>query len=134
VTGTAPGPDGSPPDPAGGTVARPVNAARLDLRSGDGEPPARDGNLPWRTVATAAERLSSRDFADLSETELRLLEDLMRRRVIATPPRRSRRQRTARPAAAPTCGPPCGRPGVRTASRSRSRTGPGGCGRGGWSC
>jgi hypothetical protein len=30
-------------------------------------------------VATAAERLSSRDFADLSETELRLLEDLMRR-------------------------------------------------------
>jgi uncharacterized protein len=84
VTGTAPRPDGSPPDPAGGRVARPVNAARLDLRSGDGEPPERDGNLPWRTVATAAERLSSRDFADLSETEQRRLEDLMRRRVIAT--------------------------------------------------
>jgi uncharacterized protein len=113
VTGTAPRPDGSPPDPAGGTVARPANAARLDLRSGDGEPPERDGNLPWRTVATAAERLSSRDFADLSETELRRLEDLMRRRVIAAPPRRSRRQRTA----------PAGRrPDLRATLRQARRT------------
>jgi uncharacterized protein len=64
-------------------------------------------------VATAAERLSSRDFADLSETELRRLEDLMRRRVIATPPRRSRRQRTA----------PAGRrPDLRATLRQARRT------------
>jgi uncharacterized protein with von Willebrand factor type A (vWA) domain len=46
VTGTAPRPDGSPPDPAGGTVARPVKAARLDLRSGDGEPLSRMATCP----------------------------------------------------------------------------------------
>lgn len=101
--------DGSPPDPAGGSPAGSV----LDMRSGDGQTPEGDDSVPWRTLATAAERLSGRDFADLSESELRLLEDLMRRRVLSTPPRRSRRQHTA----------PAGRrPDLRATLRQARRT------------
>ncbi|HEY2523225.1 MAG TPA: VWA domain-containing protein [Streptosporangiaceae bacterium] len=90
-SGAGPQPDGSPPQPANGAPAGPPR----DMRRGEGQAPEGDESLPWRTVATAAERLSSRDFADLSEAELSQLEELMRRRVLATPPRRSRRQRPA---------------------------------------
>ena len=109
VAATGPRPPGSSPRTADGPAA----GAPPDLRRGGQPPPEGDDSLPWRTVATAAERLSSRDFADLSETELRLLEELMRRQVITTPPRRSRRQHTA----------PAGRrPDLRTTLRQARRT------------
>jgi hypothetical protein len=109
VTGSGAPPDGTSPIPA----PIPATGSALELRSGDGRPPEGGDSVPWRTVATAAERLSGRDFADLSETELRLLADLMRRRVITTPPRRSRRQHTA----------PAGRrPDLRATLRQARRT------------
>jgi uncharacterized protein with von Willebrand factor type A (vWA) domain len=114
VTGSGAPRDGTSPSPA----PVPATGSALELRSGDGRPPEgddseRDDTVPWRTVATAAERLSGRDFADLSDTELRLLAELMRRRVITTPPRRSRRQHTA----------PAGRrPDLRATLRQARRT------------
>lgn len=48
------------------------------------------------TRASAAERLASRDFGELTPDELARLADLMRRFRISTPPRRSRRRRPAR--------------------------------------
>jgi uncharacterized protein len=47
-------------------------------------------------VASAAERLSGRDFAQLSTAELRELVSLMREMSLAVPPRRTRRYRRAR--------------------------------------
>ena len=47
-------------------------------------------------VASAAERLRGRDFAQLSVAELRQLVDLMREMSLAVPPRRTRRYRRAR--------------------------------------
>ncbi len=108
VTGSGAPEDGSAPSP--GQLA---TGSALEMRSGDGQAPDGDDSVPWRTVATAAERLSGRDFADLSETELLLLADLMRRRVISTPPRRSRRQRTA---------PSGRRPDLRATLRQARRT------------
>lgn len=46
-----------------------------------------------RQVASAAERLADRDFAQLSPDELRQLATLMRELTIAVPPRRTRRYR-----------------------------------------
>jgi uncharacterized protein len=46
-----------------------------------------------RRVASAAERLANRDFAQLSPDELRQLATLMRELTIAVPPRRTRRYR-----------------------------------------
>jgi uncharacterized protein with von Willebrand factor type A (vWA) domain len=60
-------------------------------QDGDGSEP--DGAVPWRTVSSAAERLASRDFSDLSAAELSELEVLMRQLALATPPRRTRRHR-----------------------------------------
>lgn len=59
--------------------------------SGDSDPRAAQVELP--TLAAAAERLASQDFAELSAEELLLLADLMRRLTIATPKRRCRRLR-----------------------------------------
>lgn len=50
---------------------------------------------PLRARSSAEERLASRDFAELTPEELLALTSLMRRQVLATPPRRSRRQRLA---------------------------------------
>jgi uncharacterized protein with von Willebrand factor type A (vWA) domain len=47
-------------------------------------------------VASAAEHLRGRDFAQLSAAELRQLVDLMREMSLAVPPRRTRRYRRAR--------------------------------------
>jgi len=47
-------------------------------------------------VASAAERLRGRDFAELSSTELRQLVTLMREMALSIPPRRTRRYRRAR--------------------------------------
>jgi uncharacterized protein len=49
-----------------------------------------------RRVASAAERLRGRDFAELSAAELRQLVALMREMTLAVPPRRTRRYRRAR--------------------------------------
>jgi uncharacterized protein with von Willebrand factor type A (vWA) domain len=47
-------------------------------------------------LASAGERLATRDFADLTPDELPLLADVMRRLALATPPRLSRRARRVR--------------------------------------
>ena len=57
--------------------------------SGHGE--RRDADV--RALASEGERLSTRDFAELTADELALLADLMRELVLRTPMRRSRRQR-----------------------------------------
>ncbi|NMH93705.1 VWA domain-containing protein [Pseudonocardia bannensis] len=51
--------------------------------------------VPVPGVASAAERLAGRDFDELSAEELLALAAAMRRFRVATPPRRSRRTRTA---------------------------------------
>jgi uncharacterized protein with von Willebrand factor type A (vWA) domain len=62
----------------------------VDGRStGHGE--QRDVDVP--ALASEGERLSTRDFAELTADELALLADLMRELVLRTPMRRSRRQR-----------------------------------------
>jgi hypothetical protein len=72
------------------------------LRLSDAEPAAADGDEPLaegpavRRVASAAERLRGRDFAQLSPAELRQLVVLMREMALAIPPRRTRRYRPAR--------------------------------------
>ncbi|MEU6646251.1 VWA domain-containing protein [Saccharomonospora sp. NPDC046836] len=58
---------------------------------GDGEP--REATMP--TLGSAAERLATRDFAELDEAELALLAEAMRRFRITPPLRTSRRQRAA---------------------------------------
>ncbi|MFI7065356.1 VWA domain-containing protein [Kribbella sp. NPDC050124] len=57
----------------------------------DGPP----GEVPFRAVATATERLATRDFAALSPAELLALADLMRRLSLITPTYQSRRFRLA---------------------------------------
>jgi uncharacterized protein len=60
-----------------------------------GEEPSSDAPAVHR-VASAAERLRGRDFAELSVAELRELVSLMREMSLAVPPRRTRRYRRAR--------------------------------------
>ena len=60
-----------------------------------GDEPLADAPAVHR-VASAAERLRGRDFAQLSVAELRQLVDLMREMSLAVPPRRTRRYRRAR--------------------------------------
>jgi uncharacterized protein len=70
--------------------------------------------VPIPAISSAAERLSSRDFADLSPDELPLLARLMRELAIATPPRRTRRYKRT----------PAGRrTDLRTTLRRARRTG-----------
>lgn len=52
-------------------------------------------DVPIRGLATATERLATRDFAALSPDELLALADLMRRLTLVTPTHRSRRFRPA---------------------------------------
>ena len=54
-----------------------------------------DRSAPLRAVATGTERLASRDFAALSESELLLLAELMRQLTLATPLRQTRRFRSS---------------------------------------
>ncbi len=70
--------------------------------------------VPVPAISSAAERLASRDFADLSPDELPLLARLMRDLAFATPPRRTRRYRRT----------PAGRrTDLRTTLRRARRTG-----------
>jgi uncharacterized protein len=64
-------------------------------QAGDGgEDGPEDGALAMRrSLASAAERLSGTDFAELSPAELMLLSGLMRKLTLAVPLRRSRRPR-----------------------------------------
>jgi uncharacterized protein with von Willebrand factor type A (vWA) domain len=49
--------------------------------------------IEHRYLGSAAERLAATDFAELTDSELRMLAGLMRRITLAVPMRRSRRQR-----------------------------------------
>ena len=113
-----PGPRGDVPPPAPARAATPGRPdAPLDARPGepgnqpDPQEPGED--MPWRTLASDAERLADRDFADLSAAELLQLEAMMRERALATPPRRTRRYR---PQAAGS------RPDLRMTLRQARRT------------
>src|SRR5207247_1467215 len=72
------------------------------LRASAAVPAAADSDDPLvegpavHRVASATERLSGRDFTELSPAELRRLVTLMREMTLAIPPRRTRRFRTAR--------------------------------------
>jgi uncharacterized protein with von Willebrand factor type A (vWA) domain len=61
-----------------------------DAPEGDDEP---DREIAQPYLGTSAERLASKDFADLSDAELISVATLMRRIILALPERRSRRQR-----------------------------------------
>ncbi len=79
------GPGSASASSSGGTPS-------VDGRSGGS---GRPGDMEVPTVAGAGERLSTRDFAELTADELALLADLMRQFALITPLRRSRRQRRA---------------------------------------
>jgi uncharacterized protein len=102
------------PGPDGPAVQKPQDHA---APSGNGSPSAAGAQIQQATegtqeqqeqpepqddppaafrVATAAERLRSRDFTQLSATELLELVTLMREMTLAIPPRRTRRYRRAR--------------------------------------
>ena len=71
----------------------------MEVDGGDGDDPGAqqrteggaEREAQYRWVASAAERLSTRDFAELTGAELTELAALMSRLAVATPPRRSRR-------------------------------------------
>ena len=90
------------------------------LRVADAVPAAADSDEPLvegpsvHRVASATERLSGRDFTELSPAELRQLVTLMRQMTLAIPPRRTRRFRTARDGK---------RPDLRRTLRLARRTG-----------
>lgn len=79
-------------DPGVTTTRPPSGAPSIDSRSGTG---TSEREYEVASVATEGERLSTRDFAELTTDELTLLADLMRELVLRTPTRRSRRQRRA---------------------------------------
>jgi len=116
-------PAGEPGPRAGGPPSATLSAARPDRRgvpldawpreSGDGSEPQDADDMPWRTLSSDAERLASRDFADLSAAELLRLETLMRQRALSTPPRRTRRYRPE---------PAGSQPDLRTTLRQARRT------------
>ena len=69
----------------------------IDSRTADsnGEPADDDGDpeAEDRVIGTSAERLATKDFAELSDDELISVAALMRRLTLAVPERQSRRQR-----------------------------------------
>ena len=97
-----PSADGS--DPAAGGEELPDGLPGLDealagaeVSQSSGDPDAdadpEEGRPAVRRVASVTERLSERDFAQLTPSELAQLATLMRQLVIAVPPRRTRRYR-----------------------------------------
>jgi uncharacterized protein len=69
--------------------------AEAGLRSGDDRDDLPEGQA-LRQLASAAEQLRSRDFTELSPSELHQLVSLMRELTLAIPPRRTRRYRGPR--------------------------------------
>jgi len=110
-----PGPRGEGPPPDGAPVTQrltPAPPVEAEGRTGQ-DAAGPEGTVPWRMISSAAERLASRDFTDLSADELSELETLMRQLAVATPPRRTRRYR-------PT--PDGNRPDLRVTLRQARRT------------
>jgi uncharacterized protein with von Willebrand factor type A (vWA) domain len=89
------------PSPAAQTRSDP-GAWPSGVHVSAGAPAAADGEEPLaeapalRRVASSAERLRGRDFAQLSAPELQELVTLMRELTLSVPPRRTRRYRSAR--------------------------------------
>jgi uncharacterized protein with von Willebrand factor type A (vWA) domain len=109
-------PNSAPLPGARTSKGRAASAAAAAEPSSDrrGQAPDPEASVPVPTISSAAERLASRDFADLSPDELPLLERLMRDLALATPPRRTRRYRRT----------PAGRrTDLRTTLRRARRTG-----------
>jgi uncharacterized protein len=88
ATQTSSGPDGW-------SGAMQVTDTGVDAPPASPDEPLADAPAVHR-VASAAERLRGRDFAELSAPELRELVALMREMTLAVPPRRTRRYRRAR--------------------------------------
>jgi uncharacterized protein len=103
----APGDHNSPlprhPPAADDLLARAAQAARAHVAetrpsgtpdaSGDqNDPSGLDREIEHRYLGSTAERLASKDFAELSDAELMLLAGLMRSITLAVPLRRSRRE------------------------------------------
>ena len=93
---------------AGGTES----ALRAD--SAEDQADAADREVEHRYLGTSAERLASKDFAELSDAELASVATLMRRLTLAVPERVSRRQRRR---------PGGRRTDMRTTLRQARRTG-----------
>jgi uncharacterized protein with von Willebrand factor type A (vWA) domain len=91
-----PGPDRPPPGgpaPEGLDGAGDAAAARAEDRGPGGPEPDGDPGRLRRALASPAERLAERDFAELTPAELASLSGLMRELTLALPLRRARRQR-----------------------------------------
>jgi uncharacterized protein with von Willebrand factor type A (vWA) domain len=107
------------PQPQGRSETNPGHLPS-SLRVSDAVPAAADSDEPLaegpavHRVASATERLSGRDFTELSPAELRQLVTLMREMTLAIPPRRTRRFRAARDGK---------RPDLRRTLRLARRTG-----------
>jgi uncharacterized protein len=70
-----------------------VESVRATLDPGSDEEDGADQEISRPYLGSPAERLAGTDFAELSESELAELAELMRRITLAVPPRRSRRHR-----------------------------------------
>ena len=81
---------GQDPGVAASASRTPGGTPSVDSRSGSG-PPEREYHVA--SAASEGERLSTRDFAELTDAELALLANLMRELRLRTPMRHSRRQR-----------------------------------------
>jgi uncharacterized protein len=71
----------------------PAAAAGIERTDDNPSSDDNDDELEDRFLGTSAERLASKDFAELSDAELATVTALMRRLTLAVPERRSRRQR-----------------------------------------
>ncbi len=96
------------------TVADSTEPSGADPSDTDQDEPPPDREVEHRYLGTSAERLASKDFADLSDTELISVVALMRRLTLAVPERISRRQRR---------GPHGRRTDLRATLRQARRTG-----------
>jgi hypothetical protein len=91
--------DGSPSRASSSAAADdPISRTGITeaVLSSDGSEEEGPESLGLRRVASATEQLRSRDFTELSATELRQLVSLMRGLTVAIPPRRTRRYRGSR--------------------------------------
>lgn len=95
-SGSEPLPSARTQDESGGWPAG-LRAQVTEASSGNGSEDGKLDEVPGvYRVASAAERLRGRDFAQLSDAELRQLVTLMRELTLAVPSRRTRRYRRAR--------------------------------------
>jgi uncharacterized protein len=94
-------PDADPGQQADGSAGNPGDLTS-GLQLAEAAPPSADDGEDspeapaLRRIASAAEQLHSRDFAELSAAELSELITLMREMTLAIPPRRTRRYRGSR--------------------------------------